>query len=96
MRCDGDREALRILMIDRDHAVDSVRSARAVLTSLIVTSPADLRERLRGLERFTSSCRGRRTRTCGNGSADMACWTIKSGFFLAGSATPCRRPQSNA
>ena len=50
-RADGDREALRLLMIDRDNAVDSIRSARTVLTSLIVTAPADLRERLRHLSR---------------------------------------------
>lgn len=51
MRADGDREALRVLMVDRDHAVECVRSARAVLTSLIVTSPTELREQLRGLTR---------------------------------------------
>ena len=51
MRADGDREALRVLMVDRDHAVECVRSARAVLTSLIVTAPAELREQLRGLTR---------------------------------------------
>jgi transposase len=51
MRADGDREALRVLMVDRDHAVDCVRSARAVLTSLIVTAPTELREQLRGLTR---------------------------------------------
>lgn len=50
-RADGDREALRLLMIDRDNAVDSIRSARTVLTSLIVTAPADLREQLRHLSR---------------------------------------------
>jgi transposase len=42
-RTDGDREALRLLMIDRDNTVDSVRSARTVLTSLIVTAPTELR-----------------------------------------------------
>lgn len=51
MRADGDREALRVLMVDRDQAVDCVRSARAVLTSLIVTAPTGLREQLRGLSR---------------------------------------------
>jgi transposase len=51
MRADGDREALRLLMIDRGHAVDSIRSARTVLTSLIVTAPVELRERLRHLSR---------------------------------------------
>ena len=50
-RADGDREALRLLMIDRDNTVDSVRSARTVLTSLIVTAPAELREQLRHLSR---------------------------------------------
>lgn len=51
MRADGDREALRVLMVERDHAVACVRSARTVLTSLIVTAPAELREQLRGLTR---------------------------------------------
>jgi transposase len=50
-RADGDREALRLLMIDGDNTVDSVRSARTVLTSLIVTAPAELREQLRHLSR---------------------------------------------
>jgi transposase len=58
MRADGDREALRLLMIDRDNAVDSVRSARTVLTSLIVTAQAELREQLRHLSRE------RRARVC--------------------------------
>jgi len=56
LRADGDREALRVLMIDRDHAVDAIRSARAVLTSLIVTAPSELRERLRGLTRDRRAC----------------------------------------
>ena len=51
MRADGDREALRLLMVDRDNAVDAVRSARTVLTSLIVTAPAPVREQLRHLSR---------------------------------------------
>jgi hypothetical protein len=33
MRADGDREALRLLMIDRDNAVQSGKTARTVLTS---------------------------------------------------------------
>lgn len=50
-RCDGEREALWLLMVERDNIVESVRSARALLTALIVTAPADLREQLRGLSR---------------------------------------------
>ena len=38
-------------MIDRDNTVGSVRSARTVLTSLIVTAPAERREQLRHLSR---------------------------------------------
>lgn len=49
MRADGDREALRLLMIERDHTVDGIRVARTVLTSLIVTAPTQLREQLRDL-----------------------------------------------
>ena len=51
MRCDGDREALRLLMIDRDNAVHSCKTARTVLTSVIVTAPDELREQLRHLTR---------------------------------------------
>jgi transposase len=49
---------LRVLMIDRDTTVNSLRCARTVLTSLIVTAPSDLRERLRCLSR------DRRARVC--------------------------------
>lgn len=63
MRGDGDREALRLLMIERDTTVDSIRAARTVLTSLIVTAPAELREQLRHLSKE------RRARAC----ADLMC-----------------------
>jgi transposase len=46
-RCDGDREVLRLLMCDRDNAVQSAKTARTVLASVIVTAPAPLREQLR-------------------------------------------------
>ncbi len=49
LRADGDREALRLLMTDRDNAVQSAKTARTVLASLIVTAPARLREELRHL-----------------------------------------------
>jgi transposase len=49
LRADGDREALRLLMCDRDNAVQSAKTARTVLTSVIVTAPAQLREELRHL-----------------------------------------------
>ena len=51
MRADGDREALRLLMIDRDNAVQSCKTARTVLASVLVTAPASLREQLRHLPR---------------------------------------------
>jgi hypothetical protein len=51
MRADGDREALRLLMCDRDNAVASAKTARTLLTSVIVTAPALVRERLRHLPR---------------------------------------------
>jgi transposase len=51
LRADGDREALRLLMIDRDNAVQSAKTARTALTSVIVTAPADLREHLRHMPR---------------------------------------------
>jgi transposase len=58
MRADGDREALRLLMADRDNAVASAKSARTVLASVLVTAPAPLRERLARLSR------DRRAREC--------------------------------
>ena len=51
MRCDGDREALRLLMIDRDNAVHSCKTARTALAAVLVTAPAQIRERLRHLPR---------------------------------------------
>ena len=58
MRADGDREALRLLMIDRDNAVQSAKTARTALAAVLVTAPAPLRERLRPLPRV------RRAREC--------------------------------
>jgi transposase len=58
MRPDGDREALRLLMIDRDNAVQSAKTARTALAAILVTAPAPLRERLRHLPRE------RRAREC--------------------------------
>lgn len=46
MRADGDREALRLLMIDRGNAVQSGKTARAALAAVLVTAPAPLREQL--------------------------------------------------
>ena len=51
MRADGDREALRLLMCDRDNAVASAKTARTLLTSVIVTAPAAVREQLRHIPR---------------------------------------------
>jgi len=51
MRADGDREALRLLMCDRDNAAGSAKTARTLLTSLIVTAPAAMREQLRHIAR---------------------------------------------
>jgi transposase len=51
VRADGPREALRLLMIDRDNAVQSAKTARTVLASVIVTAPAGLRQQLQHLTR---------------------------------------------
>jgi transposase len=51
MRADGDREALRLLMIDRDNAIQSAKTARTALAAILVTAPAPLSERLRPLPR---------------------------------------------
>ena len=58
MRADGDREALRLLMIGRDNAVQSCKTARTALAAVLVTAPAGLRERIRPLprERRAKAC----------------------------------------
>ena len=58
MRADGDREALRLLMIDRDNAVQSGKTARTALASVLVTAPAPLRDQLRHIppERRARAC----------------------------------------
>ncbi|HEY2641080.1 MAG TPA: IS110 family transposase [Streptosporangiaceae bacterium] len=63
MRCDGDREALRLLMVDRDNAVQSCKTASTALSSVIVTAPDQLRSQLRHLTRLA------RARAC----AQLAC-----------------------
>jgi transposase len=49
LRADGDREALRLLMTERDHVVRCCRSGRALLAAVLVTMPDDLRGQLRAL-----------------------------------------------
>jgi transposase len=58
MRADGDREALRLLMIDRDNAIQSAKTARTALAAVLVTAPPPLREQLRPLprERRAKAC----------------------------------------
>jgi transposase len=57
-RADGDREALRLLMLDRDNAVGSAKTARCALAAVLVTAPADLREQLSPLtpQRRPAAC----------------------------------------
>jgi hypothetical protein len=58
MRADGDREALRLLVTGRDNAVQSGKTARTTLASVLVTAPAQLRDQLRHLpaERRARAC----------------------------------------
>lgn len=63
MRADGEREILRLLMLDRDNAVASAKTARTALASVLVTAPADLRDQLRTIPAE------RRYKTC----AQLAC-----------------------
>jgi transposase len=63
MRADGDREALRLLMLDRDNAVQSAKTARTALASVLVTAPEPVRAQLRGIPA------ARRARAC----ARLAC-----------------------
>ena len=48
-RAGGDREALRLLLADRDHAIRCCRSARALLAAVLVTMPGPVRGPLRAL-----------------------------------------------
>ena len=57
-RADGDREALRLLIADRDHVVRACRSARALLAAVLVTMPGSLRQQLRSVPA------ARRARAC--------------------------------
>jgi transposase len=62
-RRDGNREALRILLVARDH-INTVRTAAVnVLKSLLLTAPDELRERLRhaSTPRQTAACAVLRT-----------------------------------
>ena len=63
MRADGEREILRLLMLDRDNAVASAKTARTALASVLVTAPANLRDQLRTIPAE------RRYKTC----AQLAC-----------------------
>src|SRR5690606_9439702 len=47
-RVDGNREALRVLLVAREHAT-TTRAAVNVFKSLLLTAPDQLRERLRRL-----------------------------------------------
>ena len=78
LRCDGDREALRLLMIDRDSVVQSCKTARTVLTSVIVTAPDELRERLRHLTRERRAGRAPRWRVPAMPTAGPASCTGRS------------------
>ena len=57
-RRDGDREALRVLLVARDHANAMRTAAINVFKSLLLTAPDDLRERLRraSTPRQTAAC----------------------------------------
>ena len=57
-RSDGDREALRILLVVRDHAITTRTAAVNVFKSLLLTAPDELREPLRRLStpRQTAAC----------------------------------------
>ena len=57
-RADGDREALRLLIADRDQVVRACRSARALLAAVLVTMPGSVRQQLRSMPS------ARRARAC--------------------------------
>jgi hypothetical protein len=56
----GQREALRVLLLARDRAVQVYADARRLLKALLVTAPAPLRDELRGLpwRRLAQGCAG--------------------------------------
>jgi transposase len=57
-RCDGDREALRILLVAREHANNTRTAAINTFKALLLTAPDQLREPLRRLStpRQTAAC----------------------------------------
>lgn len=63
-RCDGPREALRILLTARSHATTARTSAVNTLKALLLGAPDELRRQLRGLStpRQASKCRALRVR----------------------------------
>jgi transposase len=52
-RADGDREALRVLLVSREAAIAVRRNGLNQLRALVVTAPPELRERLAGLPKGT-------------------------------------------
>jgi transposase len=62
-REDGNREALRILLVARDHTATTRTAAVNIFKSLLLTAPDELRERLRHLStaRQTAACAALRT-----------------------------------
>ncbi len=44
MRAYGDPEDVSLLMIDRDNAVQSCKTARTVLAAVLATAPVEIRE----------------------------------------------------
>jgi len=64
-RTDGDREALRILLVTRGHATTARTAAVNTLKALLLTAPDQLRQPLRGLTTAAQvrSCAGLRVST---------------------------------
>jgi transposase len=97
VRADADREALRLLMVDRDNAVQAGKTARTALASVLVTAPAPLRDQLRTIppERRARACAQlsippRADRRPGPGRGKIAAQTAQAAvvFALANLGTP--------
>jgi transposase len=65
LRSDGDREALRVLLVSREAAVAVRRNGLNQLRALVLTAPAELRERLQRLPKgeLVKRCLALRPRT---------------------------------
>jgi len=78
-RTDGDREALRILLVTRGHATTARTAAVNTLKALLLTAPDQLRQPLRGLTTAAQvrSCAGLRVSTRQPAAERVLCHSLR-------------------